>query len=40
MNEPFVGGIYVAGFNFAPNGFAFCNGQLLAISSHSALFAL
>jgi len=40
MNEPFLGGIYLAGFNFAPSGFAFCNGQILAINSNAALFSL
>ena len=28
------------GFNFAPNGWALCNGQTLSISQYSALFAL
>jgi microcystin-dependent protein len=40
MNEPFVAGIYLGGFNFAPKGFAFCNGQVLAISTNAALFSL
>jgi len=40
MNEPFVGGIYIVGFNFAPNGFQMCNGQLLSISQNTALFSL
>lgn len=40
MNEPFVGGIYLVGFNFAPQGFAMCNGQLLSISQNTALFSL
>jgi len=30
----------MTGFNFAPNGWALCNGQLLAISQNAALFAL
>lgn len=38
--EPFLGQILIFGFNFAPRGWAFCNGQLLAISQNSALFAL
>jgi microcystin-dependent protein len=38
--EPFVGQIQSFGFNFAPRGWAFCNGQLLAISSNTALFSL
>jgi len=38
--EPFVGEIsYFAG-TFAPRGWAFCDGQLLAISQHNALFSL
>jgi microcystin-dependent protein len=40
MNEPFLAGIYLGGFNFAPKGFAFCNGQVLAISTNAALFSL
>jgi len=38
--EPFLGQISMFGFNFAPRGWAFCNGQLLSISSNTALFAL
>jgi len=38
--EPFIGQIQMFGFNFAPRGWAFCNGQLLPISSNSALFSL
>ncbi|MGV6800948.1 MAG: phage tail protein [bacterium] len=38
--EPFIGEIKMVGFNFAPRGWAFCDGQLLAISSNSALFSL
>jgi microcystin-dependent protein len=38
--EPFLGQIMMVGFNFAPRGWAFCNGQLLAISSNTALFSL
>lgn len=38
--EPFLGTIMLFGFNFVPRGWAACNGQLLAISQHSALFAL
>jgi microcystin-dependent protein len=40
MSEPFLGEIRIFGFNFAPRGWAFCNGALLAISSNSALFSL
>jgi microcystin-dependent protein len=38
--EPFVGQIMMVGFNFAPRGWAFCHGQLLAINSNTALFSL
>lgn len=38
--EPFLGELALFGFNFAPVGWAQCNGQLLTISSNSALFAL
>ncbi len=40
MSEPFVGEIRIVGFNFAPQGWALCNGQLLAISQNTALFSL
>ena len=40
MSEPFLGEIIMFGGTFAPRGWAFCNGQLLAISSNSALFAI
>jgi len=40
MAEPFIGEIRMGGWNFAPQNFAFCNGQLLAISENSALFNL
>lgn len=40
MSEPFLGEIKMAGFNFAPKGYAFCNGQILSIAQNSALFAL
>lgn len=38
--EAFMGTIMAVGFNFAPRGWAFCNGQLLPIAQNSALFAL
>ncbi len=38
--EPFIGQIIMFGGNFAPRGWALCDGQLLAISSHSALFSI
>lgn len=40
MSSPFVGEIRIFCGNFAPRGWAFCNGQLLAISSNTALFSL
>jgi microcystin-dependent protein len=40
MSEPFIGEIRMFGFNFAPRGWALCNGQLLAISQNTALFSL
>lgn len=40
MSEPFLGQIQIVGFNFAPRGWASCDGQLLAISQYSALFSL
>lgn len=38
--EPLLGSIMLFAGNFAPRGWAFCNGQLLPISSNSALFSL
>lgn len=38
--EPFIAQIMLFGGNFAPRGWAFCDGQLLAISEHQALFSL
>ncbi len=40
MSEPFVGEIRMFAGNFAPQGWAFCDGQLLAISENDALFSL
>lgn len=40
MSSPFVAEIRIVGFNFAPRGWAFCNGQLLPISQNTALFSL
>ena len=40
MAEPFLGEIRVFGFNFAPVGWAFCQGQLLPIAQNTALFSL
>jgi microcystin-dependent protein len=38
--EPFVGQILMVAFNFAPKGWALCNGQLLPINQNQALFSL
>ena len=40
MSEPFVGEIRMFAGNFAPRGWAFCDGQLLAVSQNDALFSL
>lgn len=40
MSSPFVAEIRMFGFNFAPKGWAQCNGQLLPISQNTALFSL
>jgi microcystin-dependent protein len=38
--DPFVAEIRIFPFNFAPKGWAFCNGQLLPLSQNTALFSL
>jgi microcystin-dependent protein len=38
--EPFLGEIRAFGFNFAPRGWAMCNGQILSIAQNTALFSL
>ena len=40
MAEPFLSEIRVFSFNFAPRGWALCNGQLLPINQNQALFSL
>jgi microcystin-dependent protein len=40
MSEPYLGEIKLAGFGFAPRGWAHCNGQILQINQNQALFAL
>lgn len=40
MADPFVAEIRMFPFNFAPTGWAFCDGQLLPISQNTALFSL
>jgi microcystin-dependent protein len=37
---PYIGAIFSFGFNFAPNGWALCDGRLLAIAQYEALYAL
>jgi microcystin-dependent protein len=40
MSDPFLAEIRIFPFNFAPTGWAVCNGQLLPISQNTALFSL
>ncbi|WP_346838995.1 tail fiber protein [Microbulbifer sp. SAOS-129_SWC] len=40
MSESFVGEIRIFAGNYAPKGWAFCHGQLLAVSENDALFSL
>jgi microcystin-dependent protein len=40
MSTPFVGEIRLMSFNFAPKGWAMCNGQSLPINQNQALFSL
>ena len=40
MSVPFVAEIRIFAGNFAPSGWAFCNGQLLPLSQNTALFSL
>lgn len=40
MSEPFIGEVKLFGFNYAPKGWALCNGQLLPINQNQALFSL
>lgn len=40
MSEPFIGQISIVGFQFAPRGWALCNGQLLPINQNQALFSI
>lgn len=40
MADPFVAEIRIFPFNFAPRGWAFCDGQILPISQNTALFSL
>ena len=40
MSEPFVAEIRIFPFNFAPRGWAFCDGQILPLAQNTALFSL
>ncbi|MEO8362251.1 MAG: tail fiber protein [Vicinamibacteria bacterium] len=40
MSQQFLAEIKIVGFNFAPRGWAFCNGQIMPISQNTALFSL
>jgi len=40
MSTPFMGEIKLVSFNFAPKGWAMCNGQFLPINQNQALFSL
>ena len=40
MSTPFLGQIEIFSFNFAPKGWAQCNGQFLPINQNQALFSL
>ncbi len=40
MGQPFIGEIRLFGGNFAPAGWAFCDGSLMAIADNNALFSL
>jgi microcystin-dependent protein len=40
VSEPFLASIILFAGNFAPRGWAFCNGQILSIAQNTALFSL
>src|SRR3954452_18359263 len=40
MSDPYIGEIKVISFTYPPQGWAFCNGQLLPINQNQALFSL
>ena len=40
MSEPFIAEIRIFAGNFAPRGWAFCDGQLMPIANNTALFSL
>jgi len=40
MSEPFLAEVRIVGFNFAPRGWAFCDGQILPINQNQSLYCL
>ena len=40
MSEPFLGCIIIVAFNFAPRGYALCDGQILPINQNQSLFSI
>ena len=40
MSQPFLAEIKIISWNFAPKGWALCNGQLMPINQNQALFSL
>ena len=40
MSEPFLAEITIVGFNFAPRGYALCDGQILPINQNQSLYSL
>jgi len=40
VSEPFLAEVRIVGFNFAPRGWAFCDGQILPISQNQSLYSL
>jgi len=40
MSEPFLAEVKIFGFNFAPRGWAFCDGQILPINQNQSLYSL
>jgi microcystin-dependent protein len=40
VSDPYIGELRIVPYNFAPKGWAFCDGQLLSISQNTALFSI
>lgn len=40
MSDPYIGEVKFVAFNFAPKGYALCNGQILPINQNQALFSI